>query len=230
MEERGGGRTERDIYRAAVDLIFERGYHGSSLRTVAAAVGVQMSSFYYYFPSKQDLLVEIMTRSMEELIAAVESEVASADPEPEQRLCAAIRGHILFHAERRKEAFILDSEVRALERTGRRLVVKLRDRYEEIFAEVLEEGAARGALDVPDVKLVVFALLAMCTGVASWYQPGGRLTLESIAEIYADLTLNGLLVKEAREVGRHTKPPNTRSRAQAGSKGSSSRRGPRGRS
>ncbi len=200
VDERRVKQTERDVYRAAVELIYERGYHATSLRTVARAVGVQMSSLYYYFPSKQAMLVEIMTRSMEELIAAVEAEVASAGPEAESRLCAAIRGHILFHAERRKEAFILDSELRALERAGQRLVVKLRDRYEEIFLEILEDGAARKTLYVPDLKLIVFALLAMCTGVASWYKPGGRYSLEQIAEIYAGLALNGLLITQGVRV------------------------------
>lgn len=201
-KERRAVRTERDIYRAAVELISARGYHGTSLRSVAAAVGMQMSSLYYHFPSKQDLLVEIMTRSMQELIATVDAAVQSAGQGPEQRLRAAISGHILFHAKRREEAFILDNELRALEPSGRRLVVKLRDRYEEIFSDILDEGAAKHALAVPDTKLAVFALLATCTGVASWYRPRRRFSLEQIAEIYTEMALSGLLAKKPYEADR----------------------------
>ncbi len=231
-KERRAVRTERDIYRAAVELISARGYHGTSLRSVAAAVGMQMSSLYYYFPSKQDLLVEIMTRSMQELITAVEAAVQSSGQGPEQRLRAAISGHILFHAERRDEAFILDNELRALEPSGRKLIIKLRDRYEEIFSDILGEGAERNVLAVPDTKLAVFALLAMCTGVASWYRPGQKFSLEQIAEIYTEMALNGLLAETPREAeGLGSSEPYARSPSLLRSNGigRGRGRGPRGR-
>src|SRR5262245_56233720 len=106
--DRDSGRTapmERSIYDAAARLISERGYPGTSQRAIADAVGLQMSSLYYYFASKQDLLLEIMVRPMRDLISAVEQGVARAGKAPEPRLRAAIRGHILFHADRRQEAF-----------------------------------------------------------------------------------------------------------------------------
>lgn len=190
-----GAQTEREIYEAAVRLISERGYHGTSQRAIADAVGLQMSSLYHHFPSKQDLLVDIMTRSMRDLISAVEQAVAQARRDgPEQRLRAAIQGHILFHADRRQEAFILDSELRALESVGRELVIKLRDHYEQVFADILQQGMAEGVFRIPDRKIAVFMLMAMCTGVAIWYRPGGRLPLETVADIYTDLFLSGALV------------------------------------
>ncbi|HCU95974.1 MAG TPA: TetR/AcrR family transcriptional regulator [Actinobacteria bacterium] len=218
--EREGGRgaqTERGIYDAAVRLIYERGYHGTSQRAIADAVGLQMSSLYHYFPSKQDLLVDIMTRSMRDLISAVEQAVAQAKSYgPEQRLRAAIQGHILFHTDRRQEAFILDSELRALEPPGRELVVKLRDQYEQIFAGILQQGMAEGVFQIPDRKIAVFMLMAMCTGVAIWYRPGGRLPLETVADIYTDLFLSGALVSGARPllpgIGQDTSRSSSRER------------------
>lgn len=193
-----GAHTGRGIYEAAVRLIFERGYHGTSQRAIADAVGLQMSSLYHYFPSKQDLLVEIMARSMQDLISAVGQAVAGADNEgPEERLRIAIRGHILFHADRRQEAFILDSELRALEPAGRSSVIRLRDQYEQIFADILRQGTAEGVFRIPDCKIAIFMLMAMCTGVAVWYRPDGRLSLETVADIYTDLFLSGALASGA---------------------------------
>lgn len=192
-------RTDQSIYDAAVRLIYERGYHGTSLRAVAAEVGLQMSSLYYHFPSKQDLLMAIMTRTMKDLMATVE-EYVSLRTGPEERLRAAIRAHVLFHAERRKEAFIVDAELRALEPPNYERIVADRDRYEQVFAGILQEGAGRGVFRVPDAKLAVFALMAMCTGVAVWYRPGGRLPLERIADIYTDLFLRGAMASRVEEV------------------------------
>jgi AcrR family transcriptional regulator len=189
-----GKQTEREIYAVAVELISERGFHGTSLRAVAAAVGLQMSSLYYHFPSKQDLLVEIMTRSMHDLISVVEKAVSDhRDEGPMDRLQAAIRGHILFHAGRRNEMFILDNEMRALEPAGRKLVMKLRNQYEHIFTELLTEGSEQGVFRLTDTRLVLFALIAMCTGVAVWYRPDGRLSLEDIADSYTDMFAHGVV-------------------------------------
>lgn len=195
LGEGGKGRqTERDIYAVAVDLISERGFHGTSLRAVAGAVGLQMSSLYYHFPSKQDLLVEIMTRSMKDLISVVELSISDCQDEgPMERLKAAIRGHILFHAGRRNEAFILDNEMRSLEPAGRKLVMKLRNQYEQIFTELLTEGNEQGVFCFADTRLALFALMAMCTGVAVWYRPDGRLTLEDIADGYTDVFFQGIV-------------------------------------
>jgi AcrR family transcriptional regulator len=184
--------TEQSIHQAAVRLIFERGYHGTSLRAVAGEVGLQMASLYYYFPSKQDLLLQIMRHTMGDLTATVERAIAGA-VDPEERLRAAIRAHILFHAERREEAFIVDAELRALAPANYAAVVETRDRYEQLFAEVLRDGAEQGRFRVPDAKLAVFGLMAMCTGVAVWYRSNGRLSLEQVADIYTDLFLRGVL-------------------------------------
>jgi AcrR family transcriptional regulator len=210
-----GAQTERGIYEAAVRLISERGYHGTSQRAIADAVGLQMSSLYHHFPSKQDLLVDIMVRSMRDLMSVVEKAVAQVQSAgPEQRLRGAIQGHILFHADRRQEAFILDSELRALEPPGRELVIKLRDQYEQIFADILQQGMAEGVFRIPDCRIAVFMLMAMCTGVAIWYRPGGRLPLETVADIYTDLFLSGALASgesvsmpvESADVRRSSSP------------------------
>jgi AcrR family transcriptional regulator len=214
--DRDDGRAapmERGIYEAAVELISARGYHGTSQRAIADAVGLQMSSLYHYFASKQDLLLEIMVRPMRDLIYVVEQAVAQAGQAPEQRLRAAIRSHILFHADRRQEAFLLDSELRALEPAGRELVIKLRDQYEQIFTDILRQGASDGVFDVPDIKITVFMLMAMCTGVAVWYRPGGRLPLETIADIYTDLFLTGVLAPAARPGPRFPGAPGSRTSA-----------------
>ena len=189
--------TEREIYDAALELIYERGYHGTSLRAVAARVGLQMASLYYHYPSKQDLLMAIMRRAMEDLTATVRQAVDGLD-DPTLRLGAAIRGHVLFHADRRMEAFVTDAELRSLTPANRDSIVGLRDAYETIFADTLREGVRRGAFAVPDVKLATLALMALCTGVATWFRPGGRLSLEDVADGYTRLFLLGALPTAGR--------------------------------
>jgi AcrR family transcriptional regulator len=184
--------TRQAVYDEMVRSVYERGYHATSLRHVSKAVGIQMASIYYHFASKQDLLVEIMYRSMEDLTATVTEAVASAGPDPIERIEAAIAGHISFHTNRRFEAFVLDSELRSLEPEHRATIIEMRDRYEEIFAGLLHEGVRAGSVQVDDVSVTVKALMAMCTEVPVWYRPDGRLSLHEIVKIYTRLFRYGV--------------------------------------
>lgn len=184
--------TRQAVYDEMVRSVYERGYHATSLRQVSRAVGIQMASIYYYFASKQDLLVEIMHRTMKDLTASVISAVDSARPDPVERLEAAIASHISFHTNRRFEAFVVDSELRSLDPGHRATITELRDRYEAIFAELLDEGRRAGSVSVDDVSLAVKALMAMCTEVSVWYRPDGRLSLAEIVKIYTRLFRYGV--------------------------------------
>jgi AcrR family transcriptional regulator len=171
--------------------MFERGYHGTSLRDVAKVVGVQMSSLYYYYPGKQALLVDVMRTTLTDLIAEVGAAIDGA-PDPRAKLIAGMRAHIMFHAERRKENVIADSEIRSLEPEQRPAIIALRDAYERLFADVLEDGRRTGAFELADVRVALAALLAMTNGVATWYRPRGRLALTTVADQYCGILLGGI--------------------------------------
>jgi hypothetical protein len=100
------------------------------------------------------------------------------------------------------EAFVIDAELRALEPDNRDLVIKFRDDYEGIFFEILRDGIRRGDFRQADARLAVNAIMAMCTGVAGWYRPGGRLSLEQIATHYTDSVLHGLLADRSDDAAR----------------------------
>ena len=55
------------ILRAAVALFRERGYHGSSMRTLARALRMEAASLYYHFKSKQEILFAILDRTLEKI-------------------------------------------------------------------------------------------------------------------------------------------------------------------
>ncbi len=194
--ERASVPTQEAIYRTAVDLICERGYHGTSLRDVAKAVGVQMSSLYHHYPSKQALLVAIMERTTADLIAEVAAAVGGAVA-PRERLVAAIRAHVLFHAARRQEHVVADSELRSLKPDERSAIVAMRERYEQLFRDVLDDAVASGAFVIDDVAVALAGLFAMLNGVATWYRPNGRLSLEQVADQFCAIFVNGIAARRA---------------------------------
>lgn len=188
-----GAATEEAVYAAAVRLFAQRGYHGTTLRQIASAIDKQMATLYYYFDSKQSLLQIIMRTAMGDLIDGLEHELASvADAGPVERLGAAVRFHVRFHGTRAEEAFVGDSELRAVTDDFRPEIIGMRRRYQSILEGLLEDGAKAKIFAVSDPTIAAFGILQLCTGVATWYRPGGRRTLDEIADIYAHMVVDGL--------------------------------------
>jgi AcrR family transcriptional regulator len=186
-----GMRTEAAIRRAAIDLIAAHGFESVTLRSLAKLVGVQPGSLYRYYPSKNDLLLRIIILHLDDLHAQWEK-VRPASPTALDRLSAFIEFHIRYHLARPKEVFIANMEMRSLPTEGRKHVVELRKRYEGIVHGILQEGVQEGAFSIPDTHIATFAIIAMLTGLTSWYQDKGRLTKEQIVEFYKILVTSGV--------------------------------------
>ena len=183
------GRGMRDrIYDAAIALFAEKGFHGASVRDLAQAVGVEAASLYYHFPSKQDVLLAMFERFMDDMVDMLRA--ASVGPgTPTERLRDVVRRHVLFHVARAKEAFISHSELRSLTPANRSAIIAKRDLYEWMLRALLEAGVRDGSFEIADVQVTSTAILMMCSGVSDWFTEGGRLSPDAVAERYVDLVM-----------------------------------------
>jgi len=182
---KSGGRVQRDtaaaILDAAVALFFEQGYRATTLRQIADEVGVQVGSLYNYISSKERLLYDIMRGIMVDICQGVEAELAGVD-DPLEQIHRFMRYSIMFHGERQRETFIGNTELRSLTARRRKAIVDLRDRYQSLLQTPLERAVASGQVDVPNAHLATFSGLAICSHVATWYKPGGPMSLEQLAD------------------------------------------------
>jgi AcrR family transcriptional regulator len=203
---RRGPATREAIDGAALELFAELGYHATSMRAIAAAAGVQPAAIYHWYPSKEAILVgfqdEFMDRLTEKVVAAVEQQ-----ENPALRLAAAVREHVVYHGLHQREAFVTDSEIRALADSARDALLAQRDAYQRRFVAMIGAGVEAGSLRTSDPRVAAFAILLQCTGVALWFDPAGPLKLEEVAELHVELALGSLqasaeLISEAIESGR----------------------------
>ena len=110
---RRGPETRDAIDRAAVELFARLGYHATPMRAIASEAGVQPAAIYHWYSSKEAILVALQDDFMERLTEKV-VEAMELHPRPALRLAAAVREHVVFHGIHRREAFVTDSEIRAL--------------------------------------------------------------------------------------------------------------------
>lgn len=183
MARKSGSSSEktRPLVRAAALRLFARdGYAAVSMRQIAAEVGVQAGALYRYTPDKQSLLFELMHVHMEELLAAWHA-VAPSGP-PRERLDAFVRFHIHHHMDRAEAVFISYMELRNLTPENFAVIEGMRAQYERVLEDILADCDADA-----DGKLTTLAVLAMLTGVNTWYREGGRLDRAAVAESYVGM-------------------------------------------
>ena len=188
------------VLAAAVELFAEYGYHAAPLRDIARMAGIQAASIYYHYASKQALLVEIMDTHMQRLNASLER-ILQRPMDARQHLYEAIANHIRLHTTYKAEFFIIDTEIRALEGENRGYILSLRDRYESLIQSILRDGMEQGLFRRSDVKVSSYAIIAMCTEVAVWFRPDGRLSVQQVIDMYSQLITQGLLATAAQKPG-----------------------------
>ena len=74
---RKGERKRREILLAAIDVFSRRGYRNASIREIADSVGLTQAGLLHYFPSKEDLFVEVV-RVRDELDEATSGDIVEA--------------------------------------------------------------------------------------------------------------------------------------------------------
>ncbi len=184
------GTGER-VHDVAVRLFADRGFHGVGIRDLADAAGVSTATLYHYMGTKQDLLTAVMRTSLERLLGEAQ-QVAEVATDPRSAVADLVRLHVREHATRPLETVVVDGEMRALQDPQRAAVLELRRRYEAIWERALADGVHSGAFTVPDPAIARLAVLEMCTGVSRWFDAGGRLTPDQLAETYVEMVMTML--------------------------------------
>jgi AcrR family transcriptional regulator len=186
-----GPKTMEAIRKAGLRLIFEHGYEAMSLRQLAAEVGIQAGSLYNHISTKQELLFDLIQDHINELLRQLDRALDGKQA-PEERLRAFVAFHVTYHMTRKREVFIANSELRSLEPRNYEAIVALRGAYEQRLAAILGDGVEQGAFEIGDIQVATFAIIALLTGLCSWYRPGGRLTREVIVAAHEKLVLSGV--------------------------------------
>ena len=177
--------TGPKIRKAALRLFAQKGFAAVSMRELATEVGVQAGALYNYTSDKQTLLFDLMRAHMEEVLSAWSAhppEVAPLD-----QLDAFSRFHINFHFDRAHEIFVAYMELRNLTPQNFQALEALRRQYETELEVILNSGQKSGVFQVKDTRVTARAVIAMLTGINTWYRDGKTLSRPEIVEMYVDM-------------------------------------------
>jgi AcrR family transcriptional regulator len=170
------------ILEAALQAFAEHGYHGTTTRDLARRSGLSVPGVYHYYPSKQDILIDLMTVIIDELLVRSRQALATADPDPRAQFDALVESLLRFHMYRRTGAMVSTTELRSLEPGNRERYVAKRDEQQRMLDRVILDGVRDGVFATAYPKDASRAIASLCVGVASWYRPDGSLPVEALLE------------------------------------------------
>jgi AcrR family transcriptional regulator len=180
-----------DILDAAVQIFGQKGFHAASMQDIAVAVNLQKGSLYHYVSSKQEILVEVLDQSIKFLTDNMES-VMQLDLPANEKLRLAMRVYLQEMLENQDKASVLLLEHRSLEPEYRARHIPLRDKFERLWQELINEGVSQSLFNCEDPAITARAILGVMNWAVTWYRPDGSLNPGEIAEQFADLFLGGL--------------------------------------
>jgi AcrR family transcriptional regulator len=160
-----------ELTREAARLFAEKGYHGTSIGDIAAAMGVQKGSVYAHIASKQDLLWEIASEGASAFHAALDA--VPEDAAAIDRIRLALHGHLRVVSEQLDVATVFTREWRYLDDERRVAFIAERRRYEERIRELFREGRDSGDLRSDlDAAAAALLFLSAANWAYTWLQPG----------------------------------------------------------
>ena len=177
------------VLRAALEEIVEIGYHGATVRGIAARCGLSVSGIYHYYTSKQQMLLTILDLTMTELLARARAAQAEGR-DPVQRFTLLIEHLALFHTHRRELGFVGASEMRSFAEENRHRIAELRNAQQRMVDREVEAAVREGRFRADHPHEAARAAVTMCTALPTWWRPDGPLRPEQVAEQYVGFALD----------------------------------------
>jgi AcrR family transcriptional regulator len=201
----GEGARAR-ILTAALSLFAQRGFYGTSIRDIAAAAGLQSASLYGHFPSKEQLLAEIVAVGHEEHHRRLRAALLDGGSDPVDQLRAFVRAHVLMHAEHPVLTMVSNNELHVLPPELATRALAFRQQSELLMVELVERGIALGRFAPPHPWMTAAAVLGMGIRVGNWFDPTLGLAPDEVADTYSELALRMMGVLEAPEAAAAATP------------------------
>lgn len=188
-----------EVLDRAVGLFAERGFAGTSLKDVADAVGLSRPAIYYYFPSKDALLEELVAGVTVSAARIFDELEKRTDLTPIERIREAARNLVMWVTDRRLHFKMIDRSENELPPNilARHLDAKRRvlGGLVRFIEQAIEAGEARSV----DSRVTAFAIIGMCNWTAWWFNPGGGLTATEIADRIADMAVHAVRRPRGRD-------------------------------
>lgn len=187
--------SRRDELLATAGQMFaEQGLRSTTVRDIADAAGILSGSLYHHFDSKESMVDEILRGFLDDLFARYREIAASSKSATETLRGLVIASFESIDAERNAVAIYQDEAKRLSSQERFAYISELNVEFRRLWQSVLQRGVENGEFRADlDVELVYRFMRDTVWVAVRWYRPGGSMSVDSIADQYLSVVLDGIL-------------------------------------
>lgn len=180
---------KEQIEHVATDLFKTKGYAATSMRDIAAAVGIEAASIYSHIHSKEHILTSICFRMARAFMKGIE-EVMKTPAPTDEKFRRVVMRHVDVITSDIAASAVFWNEWRHLSEPMLSEFVSLQRKYEQLFRSLIEQGVEEGIFEVPNISFVVMAMLSSLNGIQKWHSY--TLPPDELNHAFANIFLKGL--------------------------------------
>ena len=165
--------SKEAILESAAQVFRQKGFHGASMADIADAVQLQKASLYHHFSSKQDILLELLNMALEMVTERMLLVMAQNMP-ADEKLRLAMRTYLKTLSEQGDLVSVMLLEHRSLDPEYRSRHIPHRDRFENLWRDLICQGVETGIFVCENIPLTVRGLMGVMNWTITWYRPGGE--------------------------------------------------------
>ncbi len=159
--------TQERLRQTALELFSTNGYQSTSLRDLAAHLGVQAGSIYNHIENKQSLLFELMEEALDDLLAETRFTLKCGHTS-QSRLRLFVQAFVNFQSRERKRLMLVDRESINLTPEQRERIAALRRQYAQCFESVISHELPRQPCTSNGMQVLVNAIIGMLQSLLLW--------------------------------------------------------------
>jgi len=199
-----GTRFDRrlaEILEHAIEVFYERGYEGASMRGLSRATDMSLAGLYYYFESKERLLYLIQKHTFNTIVQRLKERLRDVT-DPEQRIRIFIGNHLEYFLDNQKAMKVLSHEDEVLKNGFGAEIAAIKREYYRICVALLDRFKEAKGLEFKS-RIAVLSLFGMMNWIYTWYKPRVDADASELARDMGDIFLRGICLGGQR--GARTK-------------------------
>jgi len=178
------------VLSASSALFANKGYERGTIRDVAQATGMSLAGLYYYFKSKEELLLLIQFRVFQSLCDNLR-EIIRKETDPQDRLHRMITMHFNYFIHHMNDLRVCSREIESLDGGFYQKVADKRKEYSDLTQSIFEDISNTSGGSSAGSRLATLYLFGTLNWIYQWYRPGRYPDAREMASQLSGIYLNG---------------------------------------
>jgi len=191
LTEEEQNRRRKEIFNASVHLFLEKGFTETSMREIADAAGIGKSTLYYYFKSKDEILISYFRNELTKITLRAE-EIAEQNLSIVEKLRNIMQMHLAYLVDNKKNFLKLSLEAQRLSFESQEKIQKTRHAYQDLLCTLIEAGIQTGELRPVNPLFAARSISTLLSIAIFTSRPTG--TPEEMMEDALDIFFKGMEV------------------------------------